>query len=243
MEQAPTNQSIQVFMGYDHRAPIGYHVCAQSLMEKSSLPLSMTPLKLSNLTHVFTRERSPTQLCDFSHSRFLVPYLSGYEGWSLYMDGCIMLVRDDIAKLWALRDEQYAVMVVKRPDFKENEHTFMGTTIPTYPMFNWASVMLFNNKKCKSLTPESVNTSEHLFLHQFKWLENPLLIGALPPSWNHLVGYDGADENAKLVHWTLGAPYLGGEFANTEHAPEWFSLEKKITTLQESSFESDRKVG
>ena len=67
---------------------------------------------LEQLGGMLTRERNPLQSTDFSFSRFLVPYLCGYEGWSLFMD-CDMLMLDDIAELWALRDERYAVQVVK----------------------------------------------------------------------------------------------------------------------------------
>lgn len=49
--------------------------------------------------------------------------------------------------------------------------------------------MLFNNARCRALTPDYVNTATGLDLHQFKWLANDELIGALPDRWNYLVGY------------------------------------------------------
>ena len=67
---------------------------------------------LSQLGAELTRERHPLQSTDFAFSRFLVPLLSGFEGWALFMD-CDMLMLDDVARLWALRDERYAVQVVK----------------------------------------------------------------------------------------------------------------------------------
>lgn len=229
-ERTEANGCIRVFSGYDMRAPIGHHICEQSILEHSSLPVTFTPLFLSTLKSVFTRERSPTQLTDFTFSRFIVPLLCNYEGWSLFIDGNDMMMRADIAELWKLRDDRYAVMVVKHPEFK-GEHTFMGNSMTLYSMFNWSSVMLFNNAKCRGLTQGIVNNAEHLYLHQFKWLESQDLVGELPPVWNHLVGYYPPRQDAKLVHWTLGAPYQGGDFAKTEHAEEWFALYKKITTL------------
>jgi hypothetical protein len=139
-----------------------------------------------------------------------------------------MLIRDDIAKLFAMRDDRFAVMVVKHPQFTDEDHTFMGNTIKTYPMFNWSSVMLFNNAKCKKLTPELVNTAKRLDLHQFKWLESPELIGELPSGWNHLVGYYEPRPGVSLVHWTKGAPFQGDEFAKTEYTEEWFNMELHV---------------
>ena len=220
---------IPIFMGYDSRAPIGHHVCEQSIMKHSSLPVSITPLYLSTIKKFFTREKSPTQLTDFTYSRFIVPSLCGYKGWAIFMDGNDMMLREDIAKLWALRDDRYAVMVVKHPEFK-GTHSFMGKSIASYPMFNWSSMMLINCEKCTRLTPEYVNTADYYDLHQFKWLDSPDLIGELPSTWNHLVGYYEPLPNAALVHWTLGAPYQGGDFAKTEHAEEWFQLRNEITT-------------
>ena len=59
-------ENIRIFIGYDTRESIAYHVCAQSIIEMSSHPLSITPLKLSNLKSVFDRKREPNQLTDFS---------------------------------------------------------------------------------------------------------------------------------------------------------------------------------
>lgn len=226
----PSTPLIRIFTGYDSRAAIGHHVCEQSIMKHSSLPVSITPLYLSTIKRVFTRKKSPTQLTDFTYSRFIVPHLCGYKGWAIFMDGNDMILREDIAKLWALRDDRYAVMVVKHPEFKD-DYSFMGKSIPSYPMLNWSSMMLINCEKCTRLTPEYVNTADYYELHQFKWLESQELIGKLPNTWNHLVGYCPSRPDAALVHWTLGAPYQGGEFAKTEHAEEWFKIRDEIISL------------
>lgn len=224
---------IHVFTGYDTRAPIGHHIFEQSIMDHSTRPIAITPLYLSTLKESFYREKSPSQLTDFTYSRFIVPHLCQYKGWALFVDGNDMMLREDISKLWALRDDRYAVMVVKHPEF-EGLHSFSGKSIPTYPMLNWSSVMLFNNEKCRSLTKEYVNTADYYDLHQFKWLEDKELIGDLPKSWNHLVGYYESNPEASLVHWTLGAPYQGEEFAKVEHAEEWYQLYKSVINLPNS---------
>ena len=223
------DNSIRIYMGYDDRFPNGYHVCQHSIIEYSTKPVAITLLRLSNIKKNFWREKDLSQLSDFSYSRFIVPALCNYQGWSLFIDGTDMMLRDDIAKLWALRDDRFAVMVVKHPTY-DRTHSFANRKLQAYPMFNWSSVMLFNNVKCKKLTPQYVNTADYYDLHQFKWLDEGL-IGALDPTWNHLVGYYQPNPDAKLIHWTFGAPYQGEEYANTEHAHEWHETFKKLVSI------------
>ena len=80
--------------------------------------------------HLYPRA-APLQSTDFSFTRFLVPYLSGYTDWSLFMD-CDMLVLDDIARLWALRDDRYAVQVVKHNHVPKEDIKFLGATQTKY---------------------------------------------------------------------------------------------------------------
>jgi lipopolysaccharide biosynthesis glycosyltransferase len=210
---------IRFFIGYDPREAIAFSVLAHSIHERASEPVSVTPLKLSELKGIFTRERHPLQSTDFAFSRFLTPYLSGYEGWSVFTD-CDMLVLDDIANLWRLRDERYAVMVVKHDHQPRESVKFLDQPQTAYPKKNWSSVMLFNNARCRALTPEYVNTASGLELHQFKWLSDEGLIGELPRKWNHLVGYYRPTPGASLVHYTLGGPYFD-EYRDCEYADEW----------------------
>jgi lipopolysaccharide biosynthesis glycosyltransferase len=210
---------IPIFIGYDPREAIAFSVLAHSIHARASEPVSITPLMLTQLKGVLTRERHPLQSTDFSFSRFLTPYLSGYSGWSLFMD-CDMLVLDDIAALWAMRDERYAVMAVKHDHVPREATKFLGEPQTKYEKKNWSSVMLFNNARCKALTPDYVNTASGLELHQFKWLNDDALIGELPERWNHLVGYNAPRADAALVHYTLGGPYFA-EYAGCEYADAW----------------------
>jgi hypothetical protein len=212
---------IRVFIGYDPREAVAYSVLAYSIQARASQPVSIAPLMLPQLKGILTRERHPLQSSDFSFSRFLTPYLSGYEGWSLFMD-CDMLVLEDIAKLWQVRDDRYAAMVVKHNHVPKETVKFLGEPQSKYEKKNWSSVILFNNARCRALTPEYVNKASGLELHQFKWLDNDDLIGALPDRWNHLVGYNAPRKDAALVHYTLGGPYFD-EYRGCEYAKEWFA--------------------
>ncbi len=212
---------INVCIGYDGRETVAFNVLAYSIHRRSSQPVTIAPLMLSQLGGTFRRERHPLQSTDFSFSRFLTPWLADYAGWSIFMD-CDMLVLDDIAKLWALRDDRYAVMVVKHHHVPKEDRKFLNEPQSKYEKKNWSSVMLFNNTRCRALSPEYVNGASGLELHQFKWLGDDALIGELPSRWNHLVGYDSGRDDAALVHYTLGGPYFS-EYADCEYAAEWFA--------------------
>lgn len=210
---------IRIFIGYDPREAVAFNVLCHSIQTRSSLPVSIAPLMLSQLRGVLARERHPLQSTDFSFSRFLTPHLSDYAAWSIFLD-CDMLMLDDVAALWALRDERYSVMVVKH-DHRPREATkFLGQPQTAYAKKNWSSVMLFNNARCRALSADYVSRASGLELHQFKWLQSDGLIGALPARWNHLVGYDPPSRDVSLVHYTLGGPYFA-DYAECEYAAEW----------------------
>ncbi len=236
-----TVEPIRVFVGYDPREAVTFSVLAHSIHRHASVPVSITPLMLSQLGGVMTRPRDPLQSTDFSFSRFLTPYLCGFQGWSLFTD-CDMIVCDDIAKLWALRDDRYAVMCVQH-DHKPTESVkFLGAVQTKYDKKNWSSVMLFNNAKCAALTPEYVNSASGLELHQFKWLDDDSLIGAVPQDWNHLVDVNPANADAKLVHYTLGGPYFN-EYMNCEFAAEWFDEYSQTVRCDQRVAEKPAKTG
>lgn len=220
---------LKIFIGFDARETVLYHVLTQSLLAQSSQPLAITPLVLPHLRGIFTRETHPLQSTDFAFSRFLVPYLSGYEGWSLFLDNDIV-AQADIAELFALADPSYAVQVVKHQHQPLEATKFRQTVQTQYAKKNWSSVMLFNNAKCHALTPDLVNAATGLVLHQFKWLEDDALIGALPAEWNHLVDYDEVNPCAKLIHFTSGGPYFP-ETAACEHAETWWQARAKMLRL------------
>ena len=215
------NRMIRVFIGYDAREDVAFSVLEHSIRARASEPVSVTGLVLSQLKPFFSRDVHPLQSTEFSFSRFLVPHLSDFEGWSLFTD-CDMLVLDDIARLWALRDDRFAVMVVKHDHRPRESVKFLGAPQTAYDKKNWSSVMLFNNARCRSLSTQYVSAASGLDLHQFKWLGDDALIGSLPHRWNHLVGYDEPSDDVSLVHYTIGGPYFQ-EYADCEHAAAWFA--------------------
>jgi len=212
---------IRIFIGFDPREAVAFSVLAHSIHARASEPVAIAPLMLSQLEGIYRRERNPLQSSDFSFSRFLTPSLCGYEGWAIFMD-CDMLVMDDIARLWALRDDRYAVQVVKHVHVPREDVKFLGEKQTKYEKKNWSSVMLMNCARCTALTPGYVNSATGLELHQFKWLQSDALIGELPHEWNHLVGYDAPASRVSLAHFTIGGPYFS-EYRDCEYAREWFA--------------------
>ncbi|MBM5825620.1 MAG: hypothetical protein FJ054_09730 [Cyanobacteria bacterium M_surface_10_m2_119] len=229
-------QPIPIFIGFDPRERAATNVLIDSLYQHSSMPLAITPLVTPQLEAqgLYWRQRDPRQSTAFSFSRFLVPRLMNYDGWAIFMD-CDMLCRSDIAELWALRDENYAVMVVQHQHVPNEEVKFLGEVQSRYEKKNWSSLMLFNTARCTALTPDYVNTSTGLELHRFHWLNDDNAIGALPlERWNHLVDVQDPSlaPGSALLHWTLGGPWfrdqrtMGGPLA-----AEWFSARDDMTRL------------
>ncbi|CCQ73064.1 glycosyltransferase [Magnetospira sp. QH-2] len=221
---------IRIFIGYDPNETVAYHVLSHSIISRASEPLSITPLSLAHLKGVMTREQNSLQSTEFSFSRFLVPYLCGFEGFAIFMD-CDMLLFDDIAKLWSLRDPQYAVQVVKHDHVPVEETKFLGRTQSKYGKKNWSSVMLFNNEKCRALTPEYVDNASGLELHQFKWLGNDDAIGGLDDRWNYLVDVQPPRDRAGLsnIHFTIGGPYFK-DYAHCGYAEDWWQAYRDMSS-------------
>ena len=212
--------TIKVFIGYDENETVAFHVLAHSIMRHASKPVEIVPVVKSHMSAFYTRERSGLESTDFSFTRFLAPYLCDYKGWAIFTD-CDMLVTADIAELWALRDDKYAVMCTKHDYQPVGDTKFLGQVQTKYEKKNWSSVMMFNNARCTALTPEVVSTETGLFLHQFKWLGNDDLIGSLPLSWNYLVGeHQPAMRTPVLIHYTLGGPYFE-KYRDCEFADLW----------------------
>lgn len=195
-------QVIRVFIGYDPRQPASYATFAHSLMVHSKQPIAITPLILETLP------LKRVGLTPFTFSRFLVPYLCDYQGWALFAD-IDMMARADISELFELRDDRYAVMVSKNK-----------------LRFEWTSLMLFNCDKCRVLTPEYIGTAGGL--HKVDWTDH---IGELPGEWNHLVGYDEPNPEAKLAHFTQGVPAFP-ETADSEFGDEWRKMASQAFSAQ-----------
>jgi hypothetical protein len=211
---------INVFIGYDTKEKAAFNVLTHSILTNSTQPIAVTPIYLGNIKDTFVRERNSLSSTEFSFSRFIIPHLMNYQGWALFMD-CDMLMKADIAELWRLRDDKYAVQVCKHDYIPKSQTKFLGQVQTVYPKKNWSSFMLMNCKKCSALTPDYVNSATGLELHQFKWLESEELIGELPLEWNWLVDEYEYKEDVKNIHYTEGGPWFDG-YENCDYAKDWW---------------------
>ena len=104
---------------------------------------------------------------------------------------------------------------------------FLNNIQTKYEKKNWSSCILFNNAKCKNLTPDYVNTASGLNLHQFKWLASDDEIGSIPLEWNYLADTGQVSEKKSIIHYTLGGPYFN-EYINCEEAKIWINEKKSM---------------
>lgn len=205
---------IKIFLGYDPRESVAFHVASHSILRHASAPVSITPLVLSQLPLTRRIEGST----EFAFSRFLVPWLCGYQGRAIYAD-CDILVREDIGQLMRRPDMTFsAVWVVKHKYQPKSSIKMDGQPQIPYDRKNWSSVMVFDCSRCQMLTPHLVDTMPGLWLHQFKWLPDSE-IGELDPAWNFLVGEQEGDYG-KLLHYTQGGPWFK-ECESCDYAEEW----------------------
>lgn len=217
---------IRAFVGYDPREVVACNVFQHSVLKHATQPVAFIPLAAT----VVGKDQHTDGSNDFIYSRFLTPYLCDYIGWAIFADGD-MLCRDDIAKLWALRDPTKAVQVVKHEYTTRHPVKYLGAKNESYPRKNWSSVILWNcnHPAHAALTPDKVAASTGSYLHRFSWLEDKD-IGELPAEWNWLVTEYPKLESAKLVHYTLGAPCFGG-YHYCDYADEWHQTLSEILSV------------
>ena len=227
--------------------PVAAAVAGRSLAEHSTSPIMIDYLLLPALkaAGLYTRptDRNDGQLWDvisdapmateFAISRFLVPYLSNYNGWSLFCDSDFLFF-GDIAEVFNAADPSKAVMVVKHKYDGWAGVKMDGQKQTAYAKKNWSSFMLFNcaHPKNKYLNPRNINVDRGIDLHQFFWL-NDEDIGEIHPSWNWLEGHSNIDIKPNAVHFTRGTPDMKG-YENVPYAEDWLNAAKEFSLWKQA---------
>jgi len=222
MERTP----LKIFIGYDSNEVVAFHTMLQSIMEYTTIPFEVIPLDVRNLP-MYSRVDDGKDSTEFSYTRFLVPYLAGYNGMAVFFD-CDMMLREDLGVLVSEVGDK-AAYVVKHDYVPKEGIKFLGNVQSNYPRKNWSSVVVWNchHPANRQVTPELVNTATPSYLHRFSFLKDDE-IGELDVRWNWLVGeYEDTPTDVKNVHWTLGGPYFD-ECRDAEFADEWEVLHNKI---------------
>jgi lipopolysaccharide biosynthesis glycosyltransferase len=224
------SEKINIYVGFDQKEAVAYHVFCQSLIDNTSIPLQIHPMALRTLNKY--KENHQDRSNDFVYSRFLIPFLNNFNGWALFVDGD-MICQSDIKELFDLRDDSKAVMVVKHNYETKQEKKYLGNINENYPRKNWSSVILWNcnHSKHKILTPTFVSEQTGKFLHRFSWLEDKD-IGELPLEWNWLAIEYEDNTNAKIIHYTLGTPCFS-DYKNTAMAEIWYKYYSRLNNGME----------
>ena len=207
-----------IVVGFDQKESVAYHTFVQSVIEKSTIPTRFMPLSIGSLTNYKETHKDGSN--DFIYSRFLVPYLMNFDGWAIYADGD-MVCLEDIKKLWDLRDDKFAVQVVKH-DYKTKIKTkYWGNKNEDYPRKNWSSLILWNcnHQSHKILTPEFIQKQTGSFLHRFSWIKDRE-IGEVAKEWNWLAMEYEEKNDINLIHYTIGTPCFE-EYQNKSLSSYW----------------------
>jgi len=213
---------LKVYVGYDPREHDAWMVCRHSLLRHATGDLSVYPLKQASLRELglYWRAVDTRASTEFSLTRFLTPYLAATHGWSVFVD-CDFLFTRDLSALVAGLDQTKAAHVVKHDYTPRFSQKMDGVAQTTYPRKNWSSFIVFNgaHPSVRGLTPAIVNSESPEFLHRMHWAADAD-IGALDPTWNHLVGeYDPPAHLPAAIHFTNGGPWF--DTIRTEYDDLW----------------------
>ena len=68
------SEKINIYVGFDQKEAVAYHVFCQSLIDNTSIPLQIHPMALRTLNKY--KEHHQDRSNDFVYSRFLIPFLN-----------------------------------------------------------------------------------------------------------------------------------------------------------------------
>ena len=111
----------QIFIGYDEREHKAYEVCEYSIQQRSDIKINKL---FSKDIETYNRDWGEPMSTDFTFTRFWVPSLSNFEGWSFFCD-CDFLFLADPLEILENVDDSKAVYVVKHPGYIPNSQIKM----------------------------------------------------------------------------------------------------------------------
>lgn len=205
---------IPIYVGFDPREEVGYHVFCRSVLARTKANVSFHPV----------RGHKVEGSTSFNAERFNVARDMGYRGWGIWAE-CDMLCMGDVEELMGYADSYCDVVVAKHGYKTKHKKKFLGQHNPDYERKNWSSLMLINagHASWRRLERPYCEKTGHPWtlsdLHRFKFIDNER-IGSMPLEWNHLVGEYEKNKKAKLAHFTIGLP-CWPEYADCEFSDAW----------------------
>jgi hypothetical protein len=217
---------LKIFTGWDQREAAGWHAFAQSVIERTSIPVAITPL------NIIGPQRDGSNA--FTYTRFLIPELCNFAGFALYADGADMIALGDLAELWEMRSKDFAVQVVKHDYATKHARKYLGTEMEVanadYPRKNWSSLVLWNcGHQAHFDNREKLRSAPGSYLHRFSWLKDEQ-IGELPAAWNWIPEEQGVNAGAKILHFSIGIPGIWAH-RNAPHAQEWHGFNDRAAEV------------
>lgn len=234
---------LKIFMGWDDREKTAYEVCKHSIEKHTRSDIQIIPLYHKELrrqgffqrpwiTEALTGNRMDLVdgkgfSTEFSHTRFLIPELTKFKGWALFID-CDMLFRCDVKEIFAHADDKYAVMCVKHRQQIKKMTKMDGSLQQSYYRKNWSSFMLINCNHTSNamLKKEIVNTATGGFLHGLSWLQDHE-IGELPSYYNWIDGCSPGNVHPKVIHYSEGGPWFK-DYQDCAFADEWYNYYRSL---------------
>lgn len=219
--QMAKGKRVNIYVGYDSRhgdfTDTSIKIMKQSIIQgfgggdvhgaMSKWDIDIKPLDVSKIPE-YTREYA-NQSTEFTYSRFLIPYLENYEGFSIFVDNDFIFQKSILPLFYFLNTDDAVACVKYKFDKPIIETKFNGEKNVPYPKKLWSSMMIFNNghEDCRKLTPEVVNTQTGQYLHQFEWTDK---ISEIPERWIITEGYDTIEEKPRAfaIHYTRGGPWI-----------------------------------
>ena len=239
------HKPISVFIGYDPADDLAFRVARQSLLDMTPpgavkiVPLINHALRRAGMYwraffcdtkgqryDAIDNQDTEGRLeipfsTDFSFTRFLVPALMGYaDEWALFVDADVMFRANPLAIIDTFEPGK-AVYCVPHDHDPVEMHKQVGVQLEQtrYHRKNWSSVVYWNPSMNTSLSKTTVNSARGSYLHAFQWLLDQE-IGFLPPSYNHLIGWNEENPDAVIAHFTSGTPDQVG-MQEQEFGNEW----------------------
>ena len=213
---------LNIYIGYDSRHSDLAELCKKCLTHginfgfgggdiNGSMSKWRPEIKFLDISKIpeYTRDYA-NQSTEFTYSRFLIPYLENYEGFSIFLDDDILFEKSILPMFYFLNPDD-AVACIQYDFDKYAETKFNGEKNVSYPKKLWSSLMIFNNghEDCKKLTPEVVNTQTGKYLHQFEWTD---AISEIPEWFVYTEGHAYTDKvwRPLAIHYTRGGPWIDG---------------------------------
>jgi len=232
---------LNIFIGFDssnYGQELAYEVCKRSIEKNTKMKCNFYKMVKSEMINQGIFKRTDKDgATEFTYTRFFVPYLSGFKGYSLFCDSDFLWTCDINEVFEKYKDPSKALACVMHKYQNCNDRVKMDNQVQEwYPRKNWSSLILFNNEhpSTKNLTLDAVNTMSPKWLHRFEWAKDDELI-EIPKDYNYLVDYYD-NGPIKALHYTDGGPWHPG-YENVSYGDWWL---KYLTPEEKEKMEKLR---